>query len=59
MSEAGRQWGGVEKRIVSFRIDPGNQEDRFVVIDSVSLTEEPTGDLGVSTETRGGSVGRG
>lgn len=53
MSEAGRQWGGVEKRIVSFRIDPGNQEDRFVVIDSVSLTEEPTGDLGVSTETRG------
>lgn len=53
MTEAGRQWGGILKRIISFRIDPGNQEGRFVAVDSVSLTDEPTGPLGVFEEARG------
>jgi hypothetical protein len=53
MPEDGRQWGGVKKRIVSFRLDPGNQEGRFIVVDQVSLTAEATGPLGTAPEPRG------
>ncbi|NUP99730.1 MAG: beta-galactosidase [Armatimonadetes bacterium] len=38
--DGSNQWGGVSKRITSLRLDPGNQADRFVVLDSVRL-EEP------------------
>lgn len=48
-----RQWGGVSKRIVSFRLDPGNQADRWIVVDEVALTAEPTGPLGLHPEPRG------
>lgn len=50
---AGLQWGGPSKRIVSLRLDPGNQEDRWIVVDKIELTAEPTGPLGVEVEPRG------
>lgn len=53
MQDAARQWGGVSKRIVSFRIDPGNQGDRWVVVDSISLSAQPTGELGFLPDARG------
>ncbi len=53
MREDARQWGGVSKRIVSFRLDPGNEADRWIVIDRVALTTKPTGELGVHLEPRG------
>jgi len=49
----GRQWGGPSRRIISFRLDPGNQEGRWLLVDSVRLTRDPTGPLGVETEPRG------
>lgn len=53
MQEDARQWGGVSKRIVSFRLDPGNQADRWIVVDEVSLSAAPTGALGLELEPRG------
>ncbi|MCX7599100.1 MAG: hypothetical protein N2512_09570, partial [Armatimonadetes bacterium] len=50
---AGLQWGGPNKRIISLRLDPGNQEDRWIIVDSVQLTAEPTGPVGVEVEPRG------
>lgn len=35
-----RKWGGPDGQIVSFRIDPGNQADRWVMVDWVRLTGE-------------------
>jgi len=35
--EGSKQWGGVTGRIVRLRIDPGNQENRWIAIDSVKL----------------------
>ena len=35
-----RKWGGPDGRIISFRIDPGNQEQRWVIVDWVRLTGE-------------------
>jgi len=32
-----RQWGGPTKRVESFRIDPGNQEGRWIMVDYVKL----------------------
>jgi len=49
----GRQWGGRTKRLATFRIDPGNQTDRLIVIDSVALTTEATGPLGVTRGPKG------
>ena len=34
-------WGGAEKRIISFRLDPGNEGDRWVLLSHVRLTDEP------------------
>lgn len=48
-----RQWGGPSRRIRSFRLDPGNQAGRWVVVDRVELSAEPTGPLGASVEPRG------
>ena len=53
MAADARQWGGVSKLINAFRIDPGNQDGRWIVFDTVSLTAEPTGELGVSPEPTG------
>lgn len=54
--QEGRQWGGRTGRIVSFRIDPGNEADRWVVVDRVQLSSEPTGALGIVMEPRGTAV---
>ncbi len=35
-----RKWGGPDGQIVSFRVDPGNQADRWVMVDWVRLTGE-------------------
>ncbi len=53
MLENARQWGGVSKRIVGFRIDPGNEDGRWVVVDSIALTAKLTGRLGFQAEARG------
>jgi len=52
-SDDARQWGGPTGRIISFRIDPGNQMDRWISVDYVKLTAEPTGPPGVEQEARG------
>ncbi len=35
--EVSKQWGGPSKQVAAFRIDPGNQADRWIMIDSVRL----------------------
>ncbi|MGQ9732596.1 MAG: hypothetical protein ACUVX8_15160 [Candidatus Zipacnadales bacterium] len=35
-----RRWGGPDGQIVSLRIDPGNQEDRWIAIDWLRLSGE-------------------
>ncbi|MBM3477352.1 MAG: hypothetical protein FJX75_29130, partial [Armatimonadetes bacterium] len=35
-----RKWGGPDGKVISFRIDPGNQEQRWVIVDWVRLTGE-------------------
>lgn len=35
--EGVRQWGGVTKQVIMFRIDPGNQEGRWIAFDEVTL----------------------
>jgi len=49
-----RQWGGPSRRVRSLRIDPGNQADRWVAIDTVRL-EPPAADFqeGVTVEPQG------
>lgn len=49
-----RQWGGPTKRVSSLRIDPGNQADRWIALDYVTL-EKPRPGLveGVTPEPRG------
>lgn len=52
--DASRQWGGVTKRIISFRIDPGNQANRWVMVDYVKLSApEPGVEPGVTPEPFG------
>ena len=53
MADAACQWGGVSKRIVSFRLDPGNQDGRWMALDSVELSAQPTGPDGLTQEPRG------
>lgn len=43
-STTARHWGGSEQRIASFRIDPGNEADRWVVISSIRLSARPMAD---------------
>ena len=50
---AGKKWGGPTGKIMSFRIDPGNQGDRLVAVDQIALTAEPTGPLGIEQEPGG------
>lgn len=49
-----KQWGGPSKRVTTFRIDPGNQADRWIMIDFVRLEPEQPGFAeGVKGEPRG------
>lgn len=57
MAAEARQWGGRNKQIIMLRIDPGNQAGRWVVVDRVTLSSEPGGDLGVELEPRGTAQG--
>jgi hypothetical protein len=51
--EVSRQWGGPSKRVISLRIDPGNQADRWVAVDWVRLqTAQPDLREGVTVEPR-------
>ncbi len=55
-----KQWGGPSKRVRSFRLDPGNQEGRWIMIDSVKLhAAEPGLVEGVAEEPRGTATLRG
>ncbi len=58
--EGARQWGGPGKRVSSFRIDPGNQAGRWIMIDYVRLEPAMPGSdrgpvfvEGVTEEPRG------
>ncbi len=53
-SDEARQWGGPGKRVSALRIDPGNQQDRWIAIDYV-LLQKAQGELveGVTREPRG------
>jgi len=53
------QWGGPQRRIASFRIDPGNEADRWIILDYVRLEAggEASFQAGVQVEpTTEGSV---
>ena len=53
-SDAARQWGGPSKRVSMLRIDPGNQADRWIALDSVRLEQAGAGlEEGVTPEPRG------
>ncbi len=49
---ASARWGGSEQRVVSFRIDPGNDADRQVLLSHVRLTDEPLAE-GITQEPFG------
>ncbi len=51
-SRLSKSWGGAEQRIISFRLDPGNEGDRWVLLSHVRLTDEPLSE-GVSEEPLG------
>lgn len=49
-----RQWGGVTKRLVSLRLDPGNEQSRLVILDYVKLSgAEPGFEHAVTAEPLG------
>lgn len=49
-----RQWGGPSGKVSSLRIDPGNQADRWVILDEVQLQPAGPGlEEGVVAEPRG------
>jgi Beta-galactosidase len=53
-AEGSRQWGGTEKRVSVFRLDPGNEADRWVMLDWVKLHSTLEGlTPGVVTERMG------
>ena len=56
-TEAGtdaKQWGGPGKRVNSFRLDPGNQANRWIMVDRVCLEPVSPGFIeGVTPEPRG------
>ena len=52
--DASKQWGGPGKRVNSFRLDPGNQADRWVMIDRVRIEPaQPDFVEGVTAEPQG------
>ena len=51
---ASKQWGGPSKRVNSFRLDPGNQANRWIMVDRVCLEPASPGFIeGVTSEPRG------
>ena len=40
-SLSSKSWGGAEQRIITFRLDPGNEADRWILLSRVRLTDEP------------------
>ncbi len=51
---ASKQWGGPAKRVSSFRIDPGNQADRWILIDRICIEPAQPGFVeGVIADPRG------
>lgn len=52
--DVARQWGGPSHQVGSFRLDPGNEAGRTVMVDYVRLTELPANAVeGVTPEPRG------
>ena len=51
-SPPSESWGGAEKRIISFRLDPGNEGDRWVLLSHVRLTDQPVPE-GIAEEPLG------
>lgn len=55
--DSSKQWGGPSKQVASFRIDPGNQADRWVMIDTVRLHAAEAGlEQGVVEEPMGAAT---
>jgi hypothetical protein len=49
-----RQWGGPSKQVSSFRLDPGNEAGRTILVDYVKLLPKPEGAVeGVTVEPMG------
>lgn len=49
-----RQWGGPSKQVSSFRLDPGNEAGRTILVDYLKLTAKPAGAVeGVTVEPMG------
>jgi len=54
LSDSARQWGGPPRNLISFRLDPGNEAERWVMLDSVRLSGPEAGlEEGVTLEPRG------
>jgi len=52
--DASKQWGGPGKRVNQFRLDPGNEAGRWIMIDRVSIGPAGRGFMeGVTSEPRG------
>lgn len=52
--EASRRWGGPSGRVVGFRLDPGNEANRWIIVDYVKLMPPPEGaPEGVTPEPQG------
>ncbi|MCX6898368.1 MAG: beta-galactosidase [Verrucomicrobia bacterium] len=52
--DAAKQWGGPSKRVTSFRLDPGNQAERWIMIDRVCIEPaQPVFVEGVTVEPQG------
>ncbi|MBM3859354.1 MAG: hypothetical protein FJ395_06855 [Verrucomicrobia bacterium] len=52
--DASKQWGGPIQRVNSFRLDPGNQAERWVMIDRVHIEPAQPGFVeGVTVEPQG------
>lgn len=52
--DAAKQWGGPGKRVNAFRLDPGNQAERWIMIDRVRIEPAQSGFVeGVTAEPQG------
>ena len=51
-SPTSRKWGGASGRIITFRLDPGNEGGRWVMVSRIRLSDEPLTE-GVTEEPRG------
>jgi hypothetical protein len=52
--DAAKQWGGPSKRVNAFRLDPGNQAERWIMMDRVRIEPAQPGFVeGVTAEPQG------